>query len=59
MSKKDLKTQYLLKNILADRELNRNSVCAKFAHTTVDGNLFLNHIKEKEVMVALTTNLLV
>ena len=36
-------TKYL-KNIFADRELDENSVCAKFAHTTQDGKILKSDV---------------
>ncbi len=41
-----------IRNILADRELSRNSVCAKFAHTAKDGKQYKVNFYNLDIILA-------
>jgi prophage maintenance system killer protein len=42
-----------IRNILADRELNRKSVCANFAHTAKDGKRYMVNLYNLDLILAI------
>jgi hypothetical protein len=41
-----------INNIFKDKELNRNSVCAKFAHTAPDGKKYITSFYNLDVILS-------
>ena len=47
-----------INNIFKDKELNRNSVCAKFAHTAEDGKQYLTKPLKAKIRLSLSKDLI-